>query len=346
MHKTATTQSNLDDRILELTLLQGNRFLKELLRSRDLPIGRNKSDFEDHLRGGLESGALTSADLEDWLNEIEGWGNQHVFPYEAPPVEPAGLTDPSTFVERLRAAGLAHLFEADVPADPGDEPVLASIRQDKNGISFIWIQGSEKLIRRQELDEQREVDGEDIVFHAYARRWSRISARFDWDFELGLAAVSLARSEDKDYPKQRNLVLSTVDAVLPERKAWPAVNVSRAIAAIDTAALNSATGLKVNAATFHGTAATVRMAATSETGSYQDDAGVRAVRRAVDPSRLVGSTGDFHLTPVISNDTGDQLRPLHLRLYREDDRLLLWGKMTAAEAWGVMAEVRRFASSD
>jgi hypothetical protein len=75
-----TTSAGVDaDRLLDLALLQGNRFIKELLRAKQLPIGTNKEQFEAHLREAISGGQLTKEDIRAWLAEVEGWGDQHAY---------------------------------------------------------------------------------------------------------------------------------------------------------------------------------------------------------------------------------------------------------------------------
>jgi hypothetical protein len=60
---------------------QGNRFIKELLRCRGIRIGTNKDDFERNLNEAIDRGELRVEHLEGWLQQVEGWGNQHIYLY-------------------------------------------------------------------------------------------------------------------------------------------------------------------------------------------------------------------------------------------------------------------------
>src|SRR6476469_8291564 len=63
----------------DLVVVQGNEFVKELLRSKRLRIGATKADFEASLHAAIESAELTTADVEAWLAEVEGWGSHHAY---------------------------------------------------------------------------------------------------------------------------------------------------------------------------------------------------------------------------------------------------------------------------
>src|SRR5690348_12929943 len=83
------------DQLIDLALLQGNRYIKELLRSKGPPLGTNKQQFEEHLRAA--TGRLPVADVREWLGGVEGWGNQHVYAFDVPAGAEEGVRDRETF---------------------------------------------------------------------------------------------------------------------------------------------------------------------------------------------------------------------------------------------------------
>jgi hypothetical protein len=202
-------------------------------------------------------------------------------------------------------------------------------------------------VRRSKHDYDRVIGGEDIHFQAYERRWTRLAARFEWRFDSDVAGVFLLRSsEEHDYNAQRDLVLETVDKVLTQRPHWRALNIPRAIMRLDEKGLaprgeqDGAVSVRMTSTMFQGQSGNVRLAATSETASYQDDVGIRQVRRAVDPKLLVGRSSDCYLTPAAN---GKQARELHIRLYGREQRVLLWGKMSSHEVWTALEALRSHA---
>ncbi|MGA8365217.1 MAG: hypothetical protein WB709_11955 [Solirubrobacteraceae bacterium] len=342
--KEDTTRAEANtNRLLDLALLQGNRFIKELLRAKQLPIGTNKEQFEAHLREAISSGQLTKEDIRGWLAEVEGWGDQHAYLYAVPRNQRATFRDPTALAAALKASGYTKFLDAELPGRPEDKLTLATIRHSADGISFIWVRGSPTLVRRSKLDYQEVIDGEDIHFHAYERRWTRLAARFEWRFDSDLAGVFLTRSsEEHDYSTQRDLVLEAVDKVLTQRSRWRVLSIPRAIMRLDGEGLTrgkqgGAVSVRMASTMFQGQSGNVRLAATSETASYQDDAGIRQVRRAVDPKLLVGGSSDCYLTPTAN---GTQARELHIRLYGREQRVLLWGKMSSQEVWSALEALR------
>ena len=67
-----------------IILAQGNIFIKELLRDNKIRIGATKADFEKNLLAAIDDGKLTREHFDTWLNEVEGWGDQHVYLYDIP----------------------------------------------------------------------------------------------------------------------------------------------------------------------------------------------------------------------------------------------------------------------
>ncbi len=340
------TQEGIDQ-LIDLVLLQGNRFIREFLRSKKLRLGTTKPHFEENLRVAIADGRLAPADIQEWLQDVEGWGNQHAFVYSVPEGSANGLRSLEAFAERVAAANLEGLLDAPIPLDPPEELTLATVRHRADGISLLWVRGSAALSRRPDLNYEEVVDGDEIEYHAYERRWSRVAARFEWHFDRNVAAVLLARRDERDYAEQRAIVLHVVDLLIEERATWVPLDISRVITRLDAAGLDatedSQGGVRINNTVFQGAAASVRLAASAQDASYQDDAAVRQVRLAVDPAQFVGSSGDCYLTP--SGDDEFEKRELHLRLYGRERRVLLWGKMVADEVWRVITDLQAHASA-
>ncbi len=84
-------KARLKEAVRRVVVGQGNRFIKELLRDKGLAIGTTKSDFTANLMKAIDDGELSVADVESWLVEVEGWGNQHIYFYAPPTIEPNGV---------------------------------------------------------------------------------------------------------------------------------------------------------------------------------------------------------------------------------------------------------------
>ena len=71
--------------VQSVVLAQGNIFIRELLRRKNLRSGTRKEDFEAHLLEAIDGGGLQLADVHAWLEEVEGWGDQHVYLFDVAP---------------------------------------------------------------------------------------------------------------------------------------------------------------------------------------------------------------------------------------------------------------------
>ena len=67
-----------------IILGQGNIFIKELLRKENIKIGTNKEEFLENILKAIDDGDLIREHFDDWLKEVEGWGEQHIYLYKIP----------------------------------------------------------------------------------------------------------------------------------------------------------------------------------------------------------------------------------------------------------------------
>ena len=81
---TALSNEQLKNMVRPIILSQGNKYIKELLRKNKIPIGSTKADFSQNLMDAIDNGSLTQDIIELWLDDVEGWGDQHIYIYEPP----------------------------------------------------------------------------------------------------------------------------------------------------------------------------------------------------------------------------------------------------------------------
>src|SRR6266481_75935 len=115
--------------VRSIVLAQGNVFIKELLRKKKITIGSTKADFESNLLKAIDDGKLRQADVEEWLREFEGWGNQHVYLYHVPEViaRDSIWASSDKILERLRGAGMQSLWNAQVSVEFPEERRLTGV---------------------------------------------------------------------------------------------------------------------------------------------------------------------------------------------------------------------------
>ena len=322
----------MKEQLLRIVLAQGNRFIKDLLRRKDIRIGATKEAFRNNLTEAIDDGRLTAEDIDDWLAAVEGWGNQQCYVYRVPAVFKTSQWDDETFVtKRLTAAGLAKLWRAATSLDFPEKMTLTAIEHTAERFSFVWHEGGEYLQRRPEQDREASVGDDEFIYKAYSREWRRSVFRFEWRRDLGLAAILLARVTDQTmYETLRDEIILTIKSVLDIRK-WDPVNMSTALTRLDELVTKGKPpkGLQKIQATstmFSGASSWVQLGSNSNTRSYQDDSDVRPVRHAVDTKKLIGGDGDYRLNP----ESG---AAVHAELYGRANRVLFRGAMISDDVW-------------
>src|SRR5580704_17436691 len=105
MAKAPSTLSEKDE-LLQLArgivLAQGSTFIKELLREKNIRIGATKAEFEQNMVAAIESGELQREHIESWLNEVEGWVNQHIYIYTIPSAIRGAMRDSGVLKKKVR----------------------------------------------------------------------------------------------------------------------------------------------------------------------------------------------------------------------------------------------------
>lgn len=154
-----------------IVLAQGNDFIKELLRSHKIKIGTTKADFEENLIKAIHSREITHADIEAWLRQVEGWGNQTIYPYRLTKKAASDKiwSSESALQAALKKSGLdiAKLWNADSSLQFPSKPTLTGIYYESGtGVQFVWHQGDEMWKRDTSKDYEKEIDGDRYQFKA------------------------------------------------------------------------------------------------------------------------------------------------------------------------------------
>ena len=191
-----SSQQDETDRLKALAktivVSQGNQFIKELMRRHEIKIGTNKTDFLKNLDDAIDDGRLTQGDFEEWLDEVEGWGNQHVYFFAVPPrksrAEILRLVQASASGAFVNV-GRSHTFPESL--------TLTGIDVSNASVSFSWHRGTLTADRVEAKDKpNEEIEGYTYEFRAYRQRSNRAVMRFVWQFDLPYSAVFLQLSNE------------------------------------------------------------------------------------------------------------------------------------------------------
>ena len=321
-----------------VVLAQGNAFIKELLRSRGVKIGTTKADFQENMVQAIERGELQRQHVDYWLNEVEGWGNQHVYLLKLSKSirnDPA-WRDPRRIEKKVLGAGFTKQWNAHASLEYPPVHTLTGIYFEDGVLRFVWHKGLEFWLRDKTKDYREEIDADTYEFRASRLRGERAVTRFEIRPFDGLAAIFVQIAvDDEEHKTVVQDVKSTVDRVWPFDELEPFA-VASVIKRLDTRSLAQGE-ISAHSTRLNSAGAYVEFGATSAQSGYQDFTPVREVRRAVRPASFTGTTGTFRVPTI---DTDGKTRQVRIQLYGEQRRIKLASQMTATEVWSVLHLIR------
>lgn len=320
---------------------QGNQFIKELLRDLGIRIGVTKADFEQNLREAIRNGQLRLADVEAWLERVEGWGNQHVYLFNVPDALRPGLI-PSRIKSKATRAGLAHLWDAQTSLKFPDEPELTRISFKDSVLSLVWHEASSTWLREPSKDRKEEIGLDNYEFRAYRQLIRRAVTRFELRLDFGLAALfipdPIQGEEHRNAIAEAELIIDKLLDLTALKKAQ--VQIADVSRNLDQAHIPSSPNqqppVKTQRSRLSSGGAYVEFAANSEGRAYWESNAVRGVRRALRSQELASFTGTAGLFEFQQGGPGGFKRNLKVQLYGEDRRIRLWAQMDLEEVWTIL----------
>lgn len=178
-------KQQLKDAVRSIILTQGNEFIKELLRKHKIQIGTKKADFSKNILAAIDAGTLTRQLIEDWLSEVDGWGNQHIYLFKPPDVPKADVKG------KLEASDFAKLIDTAISYEFPDDFQLSGISLTSDHLFMSWHKGTVGWERTPAKDFERVEDDERYKYHAYRERFDRSVVRFAWRFVDPFCAVMI-----------------------------------------------------------------------------------------------------------------------------------------------------------
>lgn len=342
---------DLTELVRGIVLAQGNVFIKELLRSKDIKIGATKADFEDNMLRAVQDGKLTQSDIDRWLDEVEGWGDQHVYLYKVPDsiALDAQWDSPDTVLGKLAAAELDGYWNANTSFEYPDEQKLTGIYLDEGSLRFIWHQGRGSWLRTPAQDLKKTIDGDQYKFHAYRFRGERSVMRFELRPRERVAAVFLQIPWSISEHQQALQEVRSIVRPLIDLDALEKFSSSDAIKKLDQKDLDqrqdgSAADPQASALTAHRTRLNdagvyVEFANTAEGKGYKESEPVRHVRRALQAQKFTGASGVFVYHP---DDAGGARREANIELFGGDRGIRIWAQLTAKDVWDIVGFLKEY----
>jgi hypothetical protein len=346
---TTPTQREISD-LKRLTAgiirVQGNRFIKDLLRKNDIRIGSNKTEFETNLNNAIVDGSLTMAEVSSWLQSVEGWGNQHVYLYNLSAALKRSLTE--TLIEqRVRAARLQRFWNRETTMAFPNRPELASISFADGVFRLVWHESSPGWSPEPGKNFTREEGLDFYEYRAYRRAERRAITRFEARVSEGIAALFIANpivGEEHEAIREeaRQIIARLMDLDALERGTVQIATVSKNLDQRNIPAnTHSAAQVKAQKSRLLSGGSYVEFAASSPDKAYWEEPAVENVRKAVRDGQLQAFQGGEGIF-VFQQGVPGLERALRVQLYGDDNRVRLWAQMDASEVWAVLKTLNAY----
>jgi hypothetical protein len=328
--------------------VQGNRFIKELLRAKGIRIGANKDDFEKNLSEAIQTGKLRLEDVDSWLRDVEGWGNQHVYLYKIPPALQRDLTAPKIH-QHVRAAGLEKVWDQSTVLAFPDEPKLTSISFTDSVLRLVWQEATPGWTSVPEKNYTLEEGLDTFEYRAWRKVEQRAITRFEAHVDLGLAGLFIAnpiqRAEHQvALDEAKRVIGQLMNLASLERQQFNISDVSRNLDQrnVPTNA-RPEPEVRTQKSRLGSGGAYVEFAANAPDGAYWEEPAIRNVRNSVRTQQLQSFQGTGGVFTFQAEAAPEGLtRPLRVQLYAADNRVRLWAQMDSHEVWIILKKLSTY----
>jgi hypothetical protein len=322
---------------------QGNRFVKDLLRSKDIRIGATKREFQLNLTEAIETGELTLDDVRDWLTSVEGWGNQHVYLYTISSTLSRELTEPK-IRQRVSDAKLDSVWNGETALAFPDEPTLTSVSFTDSVLRLVWQESSPSWTPVSEKNYQQQ-EGLDLYeYRAFRQVERRAITRFEAHVKEGIAGLFIAdpiqgSEHQAAIDEVKRVIAQLMDLKALERGLMNIALISRNLDQQNVPNNNTtAPEVKAQRSRLASGGAYVEFAANSRDKAYWEEPAIQDVRNSVRAQQLPAFQGVEGVFIFQQSDAGLD-RPLRVQLYGKDNRIRLWAQMEASEVWTILSKL-------
>lgn len=168
--------------------------IRELLRRLDLPRSGPKRELRRRLNEAARDEDVTAADIAAYLDEVEPWGNQHVYLYDVADEVTAAWRNQAKIRERLKQAGLGDILDEPPQLIIPPELTLATIVVATDSVEIRAVESRGYTERVPDYDQEGEIDGTPVEYHAYTRRTGRGLFTLRWDLANSQAALHISKA--------------------------------------------------------------------------------------------------------------------------------------------------------
>jgi hypothetical protein len=328
-----------------IILAQGNKFIKELLREKKLRIGVTKDDFKRNMFDAIEAGKLKLADFEEWLERVEGWGDQHVYLFKIPEgIINSTLWSSEDNVRRKVEATkkLKKFWNTQTTFEYPEKLKLTGIYYKDKVLSAIWHQGVSSWLRVPSKDYEEKEDLDLYQYRAHRRRDKRTIMRFEMRLKEKMAAIFIPLPwKEVDHRKATQQVKNALKPII-DIDSLTKTNISKAIKGFDQEQLrstNKSQHFKTQSSRLSAQGAYIEIASNTGEIFPVDITPIKEVMLAIEPQAFTGSKGKylFQLAGL-----KDEPKRFKVQLYGEERRVRFMFSMMASEVWDILRIIARY----
>jgi hypothetical protein len=263
------------------------------------------------------------------LDEVEGWGNQHVVLFQSTDGIANLWKKQATLIDTAKELGLSTLVNGVRPILLPEVPTLSQIIWSKKNVRFVWVQKRIWHVRREELDQRKG----DVEFRAYQVQNRRGICYFDWNLVSGSAALLMQLLPTAtEYKALQTRLFEDLGMWLPT-EALETVGLQGLIGKLEGSTEVSRRNLVLATAD--------RSEVDIKSGGRDSDAyadkSIVALRKAMNKEGPVASRRGFFYWQVANRFLE---RTIPMRVYPKDNRLSIHGQCSEAEVQYVLSRVR------
>jgi hypothetical protein len=319
-----------DDPQVLMDLLFKHRLdvVRSFLKEKGLPASGNKKKVRERVEGGLGDESISSDEIINLIDRVEGWGNQHIYFYRTDDEQIGRWDTEGKARARLRAVRHEGLFNARRPLLLPANPTLCSVEWCSERVRFVWVQ---RRVWYEHIPAEDYAE-DDIEYTARRRHTSRGLVTFDWDLTSGHAALLIQRlPKGSDYKEIKRGFTAILESLVRISK-FEEVAISGSILSLERSGEVRRRSMEM----VTGRGGRVKFTSSGKKADAFDDPDLKNARAGLG-TRLIGRHANF-TWPMPEGDE----RELHVKIYAPDQRLAIFGECSEGEVRYVLCRVRHY----
>jgi len=316
--------------LIDLVLAHRKDYVQDFLESAGFPTSGTKEDLRERLKNLVDRGDITKEELVSLLDEIEIFGNQHIYLFRIPDSHLQKLRDPNYVKNICEKNGMKELYNNYKPLILPEESEIASIYHDNDWLSIRWVAKKEKL-QLMEQSDSIDDEGRRMLIKKYLVREFRATTLFRVSLITGDADLLIHRYPSLDYNQEKDNYLLLLDSWF----GWGMLNHENLHPTIMKIENSKEVRIRnVGLITPKGSHIGIASSSTGE-GIHNDPEASR-IRKSGRTS--ISNKGNFYWLPEKTKKA--LTREIHTLIHR--DRVVVYGECREEELNYVLGRIRNF----